>query len=96
MSNFAKAKDHFKARYFDPALELMDAATVAVQDAERRAIQAEATLEALRPVWAQGWSSDSEAAQASANALSELWQVLGVENQTAAMDTLRELKSRAR
>jgi hypothetical protein len=49
-------------------------------------------LEALRPVWAQGRSSDSAAAQASSAALAEIWEVLGVADQTAAMEKLRELK----
>jgi len=48
-------------------------------------------LESLRPVWAQGYSSDSEAAQASAAALSEIWERLGVHNQTAAMQRLNDL-----
>lgn len=48
-------------------------------------------LEGLRPVWAQGWSDDSTAAQASAAALSDLWETLGVDNQTAAVEELAKL-----
>lgn len=48
-------------------------------------------LEAMRPMWAQGWTSDGQAAQASAAALSELWQLLGVDNQTDAMEKLQGL-----
>ena len=48
-------------------------------------------LETLRPLWAQGYSSDSVAAQASSNALAEIWEILGVNNQTDAMEKLREL-----
>lgn len=50
-------------------------------------------LESLRPAWAQGYTSDSMAVQASASALSTLWQMLGVDNQTAACAKLRELLS---
>ena len=48
-------------------------------------------LEQLRPVWAQGWTRDSMAAQASANALSQLWKMLGVQDQTQAADRIKEL-----
>lgn len=50
-----------------------------------------AMLEALRPFWAKGYSSDSVAAQASTGALSEIWRILGVSDQTQAMQKLREL-----
>lgn len=50
-------------------------------------------LEALRPLWAMGHTSDSIAAQTSAAALSQIWAALGVSNQTAAMDVLRALKA---
>ena len=55
---------------------------------ERQSVEA---LEALRPHWAQGYSSDSVAAQAAVSALSELWRLLCVDNQTTAMGRLREL-----
>lgn len=48
-------------------------------------------LEQLRPHWAQGHTSDSMAAQASTAALSSIWQLLGVDNQTAAMEKLRRV-----
>lgn len=48
-------------------------------------------LEQLRPQWAQGYTSDSMAAQASTTALSELWKLLGVEDQTTACAKLRAL-----
>lgn len=50
-------------------------------------------LESLRPMWAQGWSSDSAAAQASSAALAEIWELLGVMNQTDAMEQIRKLKA---
>lgn len=40
---------------------------------------------ARRPRWAQGFSDDSIAAQCSTNALHEIWEALGVKNQTEAM-----------
>ena len=49
-------------------------------------------LEELRPFWAQGYSSDSEAAQASTGALSSIWSYLGVKDQTECMYALKELK----
>jgi len=48
-------------------------------------------LEAMRPHWAMGYSSDGIAAQVSAAALNQLWSLLGVNNQTAAVTKLREL-----
>jgi hypothetical protein len=49
-------------------------------------------LEELRPVWAQGWTDDSQAAQGSSNALAQLWEMLGASNQTQAVEALAELK----
>lgn len=48
-------------------------------------------LEALRPVWAQGHTSDSVAAQANGQALAALWKMLGVDNQTDASVRLMTL-----
>jgi len=42
-------------------------------------------LESKRPHWAQGYSSDSVAAQVSHDALTQLWQLLGADNQTEAL-----------
>jgi len=82
-----------------------DAATVEVARATRAAI-AEIIeerdrlalrvggLEALRPVWAQGWTNDSEAAQAASAALAQIWKALGVSNQTDAMIALRAALAR--
>ncbi len=49
------------------------------------------TLERLRPHWAQGYSSDSIAAQSSVAALDDMWEILGVSNQTDAVQKLRSL-----
>jgi hypothetical protein len=48
-------------------------------------------LERLRPHWAMGFTSDSIAAQTTITALNQIWSMLGVDNQTAAMDRLRQL-----
>ena len=49
-------------------------------------------LEEMRPFWAKGYSSDSMAAQSATGALSSIWSYLGVQDQTACMDALEELK----
>jgi hypothetical protein len=48
-------------------------------------------LESLRPHWAQGYSSDSMAAQASTEAMVGMWKILGVNDQTSAVVTLKAL-----
>jgi hypothetical protein len=53
------------------------------------------TLEAeikLRPRWAQGYSSDSVAAQCAQNALYAIFKKLGVSTQTEAMQALDEIQ----
>lgn len=91
MSRYQDAKERVVNTLLDPVLDLMKEANAAIEEAERRALQAEATLEALRPVRAHGFSSDSVAAQSLGNAVSEMWGILGVSNQTAAMERLRLL-----
>lgn len=90
-TRLSAAKCAFTSAHIDPSLELMQAADAAVEAAEARAATAEEVLETMRPVWAQGWTTDSMAAQASATALAGLWQALGVDNQTAAMQRLDKL-----
>ena len=51
-----------------------------------------AVLESARPHWAKGYSSDGVAAQVSTAALSTLWEMLGVSNQTEAVIKLRNIK----
>lgn len=53
-----------------------------------------ADLEKLRPHWAQGYSSDGVAAQVTTSAITELWEALGVDDQTAAVQAIHDLKSR--
>lgn len=50
-----------------------------------------AAAELLRPFWAKGYTSDSIAAQSMSCALAEIWKILGVSNQTEAMEKLRNL-----
>lgn len=52
-------------------------------------------LEALRPHWAQGYTSDGVAAQCATDALNSLWSLLGARNQTQAVQRLRELTETA-
>jgi hypothetical protein len=47
--------------------------------------------EALRPHWAMGYSSDSIAAQMNAAALSQIWNLLDVQNQTDCINELYKL-----
>ena len=66
-----------------------------IEELEGKLARAMLTIEALqglRPVWAQGWTDDSMAAQASGNALAQLWEMLGVKDQTQAVAALAELK----
>lgn len=50
-------------------------------------------LEKLRPHWAQGYSSDSMAAQTATSALSKLWEKLGARHQTEACQKLDRLQA---
>lgn len=50
-------------------------------------------LEQQRPYWAKGYSSDSVAAQSATGAISQLWELLGANNQTTAITNLRSLKN---
>ncbi|CTQ45727.1 hypothetical protein [Roseibium aggregatum] len=78
-----------RAVVFYPADYVEDLARQ-LQNAEREI----SSLEQLRPHWAQGYTSDGVAAQAKTTALSQIWVALGVDNQTAAMERIRELLAR--
>lgn len=61
---------------------------------ERRVYELEKQVEmyeSLRPHWSQGFSSDSIAAQVQTTALSQIWGILGVKNQSEAMGVLCHL-----
>ena len=51
-------------------------------------------LESLRPHWAKGYTDESVAAQAATGALTELWEMLGVKNQTQAALAIESLQAR--
>lgn len=87
--HFYEMRRQFKAAHLDPAVELMQAATAAVEEAERRAKQAETHLEVMTPVWQHGPDFGARLA------LSEIWAILGVKDQTGAMARLRELLAEA-
>lgn len=50
-------------------------------------------LETLRPHWAQGYTTDSVAAQVTTGATLQLWDMLGVTNQTDAVSELQALQN---
>lgn len=63
------------------------------QQAEIDALKAHVeALESKRPLWAKGFSSDSVTAQIFADALIELWGLLGVYNQTGAVEKLKRIR----
>lgn len=88
---FMHAKQRLMESHVNPITELLGACTDMVAKANRERDQAVTTMEVLRPVWAQGFTSDAQAASANGNALAEIWQLLGVDNQTAAVARLKEL-----
>jgi hypothetical protein len=65
------------------------AGTLAIEKELRDKIE---LLEELRPVWAQGWTSDSVAAQCATSAMTQLWKMLGVNNQTDAVQALKRMR----
>jgi hypothetical protein len=85
------ARQRVEHELINPATELLEAASGLVQEYKRHAERSDAAFEEMRPIWAQGWTSESVAAQASSNALAEIWALLGVTDQTAAMERLRSL-----
>lgn len=96
VKRFARAKQHVEQTLVNPVTELLEATTAVVAEARFERDEAKRLLEQMRPVWAQGFSTDSEAAQAATNAMSEMWAILGVDNQTAAMERLRRLTGKER
>ena len=86
LKRYAMARDRLR-KTIDPIEEYISAAEQEICEL-RVTVKA---LEELRPMWAQGWTSDSMAAQASSTALSEIWQLLGARDQTDAMGRIRAL-----
>lgn len=79
-----RLSDHIEATAKDTQ-QLLIAAEAELASAKAQIV----ALETLRPMWAEGWTSDSMAAQASATALAQIWAFLGASNQTEAMAKLR-------
>jgi len=72
--------------FFHSRRRLSDIRTIIAQHEEiERLRESVSALESKRPHWAQGYSSDSVAAQVSHDALTQLWQLLGADNQTEAL-----------
>ena len=94
VKRYARAKERVEERLLNPVTELLEAAAACVAEARLEARETREMLEELRPVWAQGRTSDGEAAQSSANALASLWALLGVTDQTAAVERLKALLER--
>lgn len=88
---YAVAKAAIEGGLIAPLQEILDATHDAIVEARVAADDAKAYAEQMRPHWAKGFTDDSMAAQAQTNALSELWVMLGVENQTAAVERLQAL-----
>lgn len=74
------------------AAEVPDGTPVFVRSAATVAAL-QAKIECLRPHWAKDYMSDSTAARTIITALNQIWSILGVDNQTAAMNRLRQLTS---
>lgn len=83
---------HARRRVMDahvnPIQDLLEQSLAVVNDYKRERDEARAVLEQLRPVWAHDITL-----QAPANAMSEMWALVGAHNQTQAMKRLRYLRS---
>lgn len=88
---YMKARQRVESFMLNPTTELLAATADLVADANQRVANVEEVMAQLRPVWAQGWTDEGVAASCSANALSELWQMLHATNQTQACENLRRL-----
>ncbi len=65
------------------------AAVLALLDENERMREQLSAANAMRPHWAQGYTSDGIAAQVNAAALSQVWRAIGANNQTECMEKLR-------
>lgn len=81
------AFDLFKGNRLETYQDDLKAITAKLWDAEERIV----ILERMRPMWAQGYSNDSVAAQVTAATLTQIWDMLGVKNQTEAVAKLEQL-----
>ena len=83
-SNTKPLKDHWLSKI----INLLDDQEKDISNLEKNIEH----LEELRPEWAQGYTSDSMAAQYSTDAKKQLWKLLGAEDQTQAVQAIRDLK----
>jgi hypothetical protein len=91
LRDYIATRDHLRETLVLPILRMIDAAGAVITNAHAERDKAVTMLEVLRPVWAQGYTSDSVAAQTTATAISQIWRALEVEDQSAAMVKLRAL-----
>lgn len=82
---YAHARADFFGFHVEKAQRLIDATTALRAKAVAELDEAKDYISTMTPVWAHGEN------YASAAALAELWEKLGVANQTAAMQRLEEL-----
>ena len=78
-------------RVLASAQEQIEEAMKVEEAYKARIKQLQDSYEELRPHWAKGYTSDSRAAQVNLAATLELWELLGVTNQTAAVSKLEGL-----
>lgn len=86
---YMHARQHVASTLVDPVTELLAATLDLTLEARSEAARARDLLEQLRPVWAMGNSEADQTQLAHAIALSEIWALLGVTDQTSAMTKLR-------
>lgn len=76
---------------FDLLVEEFQALRDEAEAQSLRADQYRDYCESMRPHWAKGYTDDSMAAQAQTTALAQLWDALGVKDQTAAIQRVKKL-----
>ena len=89
LKNYAKAREALRES-ISPIENYIETAEAMICELRLELKQQKEYTELMRPHWAQGYSNDSIAAQASTSALADVWDILGVKNQTACMERLRE------
>lgn len=87
---YAQARDALRASV-SPVENYIETAEAIICELRLGLEQQKQYTERMRPHWAMGYSSDSEAAQTAISALSAVWEMLGVKNQTDCMGKLRAL-----
>ena len=85
--DFMHARHKVRTFLTHPIDAAFDAAAVVIDGLKAEV----AALEAMRPIWDDPANAD----YGPRIALTQLWQALGVTNQTAAMDRIRQLRELA-